>query len=60
MKELKPFNGLELSIFEGLFLDYCILGGLPEVVRDYIKKNTLFLFIFIETVFGRITNTRKR
>ena len=40
MKELKAFNGLELSIFEGLFLDYCILGGLPEVVRDYIKKNT--------------------
>lgn len=40
MKELKPFNSLELSIFEGLFLDYCILGGLPEVVRDYIKKNT--------------------
>ena len=40
MKELNPFNSLELSIFEGLFLDYCILGGLPEVVRDYIKKNT--------------------
>ena len=40
MKELKPFNTLELSIFEGLFLDYCILGGLPEVVKDYIKKNT--------------------
>lgn len=40
MKELKPFNALELSIFEGLFLDYCILGGLPEVVKDYIKKNT--------------------
>lgn len=40
MKGLKPFNSLELSIFEGLFLDYCILGGLPEVVRDYIKKNT--------------------
>ena len=40
MKELNPFNSLELSIFEGLFLDYCILGGFPEVVRDYIKKNT--------------------
>ena len=40
MKELKPFNSLELSVFEGLFLDYCILGGLPEVIKEYIKKNT--------------------
>jgi predicted AAA+ superfamily ATPase len=40
MKELNPFNSLELSVFEGLFLDYCILGGLPEVIKEYIKKNT--------------------
>ena len=40
MKELKPFNVLELSVFESLFLDYCILGGLPEVIKEYIKKNT--------------------
>ena len=35
-----PFNDLEMEIFGGLFLDYCILGGMPSVVREYISKNT--------------------
>lgn len=40
MKELKPFNELELSVYSGLFLDFCILGGMPAVVREYIEKGT--------------------
>ncbi len=40
MREVKPFNELELSVFENLFLDYCILGGMPEVVRNYLERNT--------------------
>lgn len=40
MKELKPFSELEHSIFSSHFLDYCILGGMPAVVREFIKNKT--------------------
>lgn len=40
MKELEPFNEVELSVYRGLFLDYCILGGMPAVVREYIVKDS--------------------
>ena len=40
MNEQKPFNELEFSMYHNLFLDYCILGGMPAVVREYIEKGT--------------------
>lgn len=40
MKELKPFSDVEFKVFNRLFLDYCVLGGMPAVVRDYVEKNT--------------------
>ena len=40
MKTQKPFNEVEMSKFSSLFLDYCILGGMPAVVREYIKNDT--------------------
>lgn len=40
MLSLTPFNELEMSIYHELFLDFCILGGMPEVVKSYINKNT--------------------
>lgn len=40
MKELKPFSQLEHSVFSSHFLDYCILGGMPAVVREFIKNKT--------------------
>lgn len=40
MLTLTPFNELELNILNSLFLDFCILGGMPAVVREYIAKNT--------------------
>ena len=40
MLTLTPFNELELNIINSLFLDFCILGGMPAVVREYIAKNT--------------------
>ena len=36
----KAFGEAELYTFEEAFLDYCILGGLPAVVREYISTNT--------------------
>lgn len=40
MKTGKPFNDLEMRQYSNLFLDYCILGGMPAVVREYIKNDT--------------------
>ena len=35
-----PFSDTELSTFKSLFLDYCVLGGMPDVVQGYIKTGT--------------------
>lgn len=40
MYQGKAFGEAELYTFEEAFLDYCILGGLPAVVREYISTNT--------------------
>lgn len=40
MKTFTPFSELEKSLFHGLFLDYVVLGGMPAVVKEYIKKGT--------------------
>ncbi len=40
MKMLKPFTALEHSVFLSNFLDYCILGGMPAVVREFIENKT--------------------
>ncbi len=40
MNEMKAFSELELNVGHSLFLDYCVLGGMPAVVREYIVKNT--------------------
>lgn len=40
MVSLTPFSELQLSVCEQLFMDYCILGGMPAVVREYIAKGT--------------------
>ena len=40
MIEGTPFNQTTLTTFNSLFLDYCILGGMPAVVKSYIEKET--------------------
>ncbi len=40
MRSLTPFNEVEMSVCSELFLDYCILGGMPAVVREFITKGT--------------------
>ena len=40
MRMLTPFNELEMSVCGELFLNYCILGGMPAVVREFIEKGT--------------------
>lgn len=40
MLSLTPFNNSELIAYKRLFLDYCVLGGMPEVVKTYIANKT--------------------
>lgn len=40
MVEIKPFSETELNVYKSLFLDYCVLGGMPDVVKNYIEKGT--------------------
>ena len=40
MISLTPFSETELSVYKSLFLDYCVLGGMPDVIKGYIKTGT--------------------
>ena len=40
MNRLIPFSESEMTVYRQLFLDYCVLGGMPAVVRSYIEKGT--------------------
>lgn len=40
MKEELPFPEAVMKAYSDLFLDYCILGGMPAVVREYISNGT--------------------
>lgn len=40
MYEVTAFSEVEHKVLSSLFLDYCILGGMPKIVSDYIEKGT--------------------
>ena len=40
MHALKSFSEVEMQVFMQLFTEYCILGGMPAVVREYIERGT--------------------
>lgn len=40
MLDEKPLNAVMLETCYNMFLDYCILGGMPAVVRRYIEQGT--------------------
>lgn len=45
MQTFTPFSTAVLKLYNDLFLDYCIVGGMPEAVKDFVKnknfENTL-------------------
>ena len=43
MQSFTPFSFSVLKLYNDLFLDYCIVGGMPEVVKDFVKKKTFEL-----------------
>lgn len=40
MRSFTPFSPAVLKIYNDLFLDYCIVGGMPNVVCDFVNKKT--------------------
>lgn len=38
MLDLKPLSNMQMDVLGGLFSDYMILGGMPEVVNRYIES----------------------
>lgn len=40
MKNEEVFSELEHKVYSDLFMDYCILGGMPAVVREFIENRT--------------------
>lgn len=48
MKRETPFTEGVMKVYSELFLDYCILGGMPAVVREYIKRGTFERTLYIQ------------
>ena len=40
MLQARPMGDALLSVCGSLFLDFCVLGGMPAVLREYITKGT--------------------
>lgn len=38
MHVLEPFNQAEMQVYQSLFMDFCVLGGMPEVVKEFVKN----------------------
>ena len=37
MLDIRPFNETEMAVYRALFLDFCVLGGMPAVIKRYIE-----------------------
>lgn len=40
LADAKPFSAAEMTTFPRLFRDFCITGGMPEVVRAHVESGT--------------------
>ncbi len=61
MKSFTPFSPSVLKIYDDIFLDYCIVGGMPDAVRDFVTKKTFenTLEIQRQIVIGYESDIRK-
>jgi predicted AAA+ superfamily ATPase len=50
MVDNHPIGETMMNVCNALFLDFCILGGMPEVIRQYIEEDT----------FERTLNTQRQ
>lgn len=40
MVERRAFDAMTIDLMRHLFLDYCALGGMPEILRNYFERGT--------------------
>ena len=40
MTSFTPFSPAVLTFYNDLFLDYCVVGGMPAVVKDFVNRKT--------------------
>lgn len=40
MYAVRPFSVAEMTKYSSLFMDYILVGGMPAVVRDFVKNKT--------------------
>lgn len=61
MLSFTPFSDDVLKIYNDLFLDYCIVGGMPDAVKDFVTKKTFenTLEIQRQIIIGYETDIRK-
>ncbi len=61
MQTFTPFSPAVLKMYNDLFLDYCIVGGMPEAVKDFVIKKTFenTLEIQRQLVIGYEADIRK-
>ena len=61
MLSFTPFSPAVLDIYNGLFLDYAIVGGMPEAVKNFAEKKTFenTLEIQRQIVIGYEADIRK-
>ena len=61
MLSFTPFTPSVLKIYNDLFLDYCLVGGMPDVVKDFVTRKTFenTLEIQRQIVIGYEADIRK-
>ena len=40
LRDVRPFNELEHSVLSRRFLDFCVLGGMPRVIGEFLVRKT--------------------
>lgn len=40
MLNMIPFDDLQRNVLSNLFFNYCVLGGMPAVIRSYLEKQS--------------------
>ena len=40
MRAAKPFSSTEMMKYASLFMDYILVGGMPAVIRDFVRRKT--------------------
>ena len=46
--DVSPLSAAEMAVFPKLFLDFCITGGMPEVVKSHIESGTFHGLVDIQ------------